>query len=45
LAYAPESRGAAEYRALAEEIINGKPLAEKISTGSALVEEIDNVRI
>jgi chromosome partitioning protein len=45
LAYAPESRGAAEYRALAEEIINGKPLAEQISTGSALVEEIDNVRI
>ncbi|MCJ7779077.1 MAG: ParA family protein, partial [Sedimentisphaerales bacterium] len=45
LTYAPESRGAAEYRALAEEIINGKPSAEQICTGSALVEEIGNVRI
>ncbi|MFZ0033605.1 MAG: hypothetical protein WAK60_01280, partial [Sedimentisphaerales bacterium] len=45
LAYDPQSRGTAEYRALADEIINGKPLAEQISSGSALVKEIDNVRI
>ncbi|MGA1980452.1 MAG: AAA family ATPase [Sedimentisphaerales bacterium] len=45
LAYAPESRGAVEYMALADEIINGRALAEEISTGRALVEEIGNVRI
>jgi chromosome partitioning protein len=44
LTYAPESRCAAEYSALAEEIINGKSLAEQICNGRALVEEIGNVR-
>ncbi len=44
LAYAPQSRGAAEYRALAEEIINGRPLAEKISNDRVLVEEVGNVK-
>jgi chromosome partitioning protein len=42
LTYAAESRGAAEYKALADEIINGKTLAEEISN-RALVEEIGNV--
>ena len=45
LTYAPKSRSAAEYRALAEEIINGKPLAEGIGNGRALAEEIGNVKI
>ncbi len=35
--YAPESRSADEYRALAEEIINGKTSAEQIINGRALV--------
>jgi chromosome partitioning protein len=35
--YAPESRSAAEYRALAEEIINGKASAEQIIDAQALV--------
>ncbi len=30
LTYAPESKAAAEYEALAEEIINGKALAGRI---------------
>jgi len=52
LTYAPKSKGAAEYMALAEEIINGWPSAEKtsddkalaveISSDNALVEEISN---
>ncbi|MDD5328024.1 MAG: AAA family ATPase [Phycisphaerae bacterium] len=45
LDYAPESRGAVEYRALADEIIYGKALAGEINAGGALVEEIDNVRL
>jgi len=45
LTYAPESRGAAEYRALAEEIINGRALAEQINSSRTLVEEISNVKI
>jgi chromosome partitioning protein len=45
LTYDTESRGAVEYRALADEIINGKALAEEISNGGALVEEISNVKI
>jgi chromosome partitioning protein len=46
LTYDTESRGAVEYRALADEIINGKALAGEISDGGALVvEEIGNVRI
>ncbi len=43
LTYAPESRGAAEYRALADEIINGKVLADEVSNSSTLVEETGNV--
>ena len=35
--YAPESRSAAEYRALAEEIINGKDSAEQVIEDRALV--------
>jgi len=42
LTYAPESRGAVEYRALAEEISNGKASAEEISNGKASAEEISN---
>lgn len=45
LTYDTESRGAVEYRALADEIINGKALTEEISNGGALVEEIGNVKI
>ncbi|MFA5239746.1 MAG: AAA family ATPase [Phycisphaerae bacterium] len=45
LDYAPESRGAVEYRALADEIICGKALAGEINAGEVLVEEIDNVRL
>jgi len=37
LTYAPESRSAAEYRALAEEIISGKASAEQVIEGRALV--------
>ncbi len=44
LTYDPTSRGAIEYSALADEIINGKVVTEKISN-RALVEEIDNVEI
>ena len=54
LTYAPESKGAAEYQALAEEIINGravheqtdndKNLAEEISSSEALAEETSNVK-
>lgn len=40
LTYAPESRAAAEYRALAEEIINGKAPAEQIIEDRALVRSI-----
>jgi chromosome partitioning protein len=53
LTYAPESKGAAEYTALAEEVINGravheqtendKDLDEEISRSEALAEEISNV--
>ncbi len=35
--YAPESRSAVEYRALAEEIINGKAAAKQVIEGRALV--------
>jgi hypothetical protein len=45
LTYDPESRGAAEYRALAEEIINGRAAPEEISASGALLEEIGNVKI
>ena len=42
LTYAPESKGAAEYMALAEEIINTRASAEKTSDDKALAEEISN---
>ncbi len=35
--YAPESKAAAEYRALADEIINSRTLAEQIINQKALV--------
>ena len=44
LTYAPQSRGAAEYNALAEEIIEGKTPAEEIINSMALAEEISNVK-
>ena len=37
LTYAPESRSAAEYRALAEEIINDRALVEQVDDARALV--------
>jgi chromosome partitioning protein len=40
LTYAPESRSSAEYRALADEIINDKSSAEQISDGKASPEQI-----
>ncbi len=40
--YAPESRSAAEYRALAEEIINGKAPAEQTTEGEASPEQTTN---
>ncbi len=42
LTYAPKSRGAAEYIALAEEIINTRPAAEKTSDDKALAEEMSS---
>ena len=42
LTYAPESKGAAEYMALAEEIINGRASAEKTSDDKALAVEISS---
>ena len=44
LTYDPASRGAAEYWALANEIINGKTLAREINSGT-LIEETGNVKI
>jgi chromosome partitioning protein len=44
LTYDAGSRGAVEYMALADEIINGKALAEKVSSDGALVEEIVDVK-
>jgi len=40
--YAPESRSAAEYRALAEEIINGKASTEQITNDEASTEQTIN---
>jgi chromosome partitioning protein len=45
LTYTPEGRSAAEYRALADEIINGRASAEQIYTGKSVIEEISNVKI
>jgi len=45
LTYAAESRGAAEYRALAEEITNRKTVAkEEVAGNKSYAEEITNVR-
>jgi chromosome partitioning protein len=44
LTYDPTSRGAAEYWALADEIINGKALAREINS-ETLIEETGNVKI
>jgi chromosome partitioning protein len=44
LTYAPESKGAAEYRALAEEISNPKHLAEETSNNEALAKEMSNAK-
>ena len=40
LTYAPESRGAAEYMAFAEEVINGRASAEEGSSAEAVAEEV-----
>ena len=45
LTYAPQSRGAAEYNALAEEIINRKTSADQITNGEVLAEELSNAKI
>jgi chromosome partitioning protein len=45
LTYDAESRGAVEYMALADEIINGKSLARDVSNGEVLVEETSNVKV
>jgi cellulose biosynthesis protein BcsQ len=45
LAYAPTSRGAAEYIALAEEIINGKPSAGEISDDKVLAVEVSDGKV
>jgi nitrogenase subunit NifH len=42
LTYAPESRSAAEYRALAEEVINGKESVEQKIYDEASTEQITN---
>jgi len=42
LTYAQGSRGAAEYLALAEEIISGKPSGEERSSGEAETTEVDD---
>jgi chromosome partitioning protein len=44
-AYDPAGRGSVEYRALADEIIDGKVLAGEISNSGVLVEEVGNVKI
>ncbi len=44
LTYSPESRGAAEYRALVEEIINSKTWAEQVSNDRVLAEEVSNAK-
>jgi chromosome partitioning protein len=45
LTYAPKSRGAAEYIALAEEIINGKPSAVEISDDKVLAVEVSDGKV
>jgi chromosome partitioning protein len=42
LTYASNSKGAAEYRALAEEIIYGRPVVAAVDNDDAILEEITN---
>jgi chromosome partitioning protein len=44
LTYDPESKGAAEYKALAEEIVNNRTVGEGVNVGTALVQETNNGR-
>ena len=46
LTYDPESKGSAEYKALAEEIINGRAAGQplQVGVGTALVQETNNGR-
>ena len=45
LTYAPQSRGAAEYMALAEEIINGKASAGEINDDKVLAVEVSDGKV
>ena len=45
LTYAPKSRGAAEYEALADEISRGKDAIKQISPDEGAVEQVSNVKI
>ena len=45
LTYAPESKGAADYKALAREIINHRIWAEQMSNGAVLAERVSNYRL
>lgn len=45
LTYDAQSRGAFEYKALADEIIYGKALAREMSSRGVLVEETSNVKV
>jgi chromosome partitioning protein len=44
LTYDPESKGATEYKALAEEIVNNRTAGEEVTVGTALVQEDNNGR-
>jgi len=44
LTYDPESKGAVEYKALAEEIVNSRTAGEEVTVGTALVQETNNGR-
>ena len=45
LTYAPKSRGAAEYEALADEISRGKDAVKQMSPDEGAVEQVSNVKI
>jgi chromosome partitioning protein len=44
LTYDPESKGAVEYKALAEEIVNNRTAGPEVTVGTALVQETNNGR-
>ena len=44
LTYDPESKGAVEYKALAEEIVNNRTVGQEVTVGTALVQETNNGR-